>query len=215
MSMRLSLRLIAAALFCAFAASCSTMLAYEEQRLAKRGLKPSPSPAASAPTGTLLQPNLPKPKVDEAAIQAEKSVEKAEQALADSDPTKTSGVAAGPIIPALKTLLTGKQDIESVSKSYVAYAQAVAGVRVSLEAHGLAANLAGLRQVREAGEYWRLYLPQMRIRPTGLEVQRSDLTALWATFTASGRLLQENLQAINRYIDGQRTKVWSVSNPSK
>lgn len=212
--MRVSLRLLALVLLGAFLASCSTMMAFEEQRLAKRGTSPSSSPSAAGATGTILQPFIPKAKVDEAAIQAEKSVRAAEKSLAETDPSVVTGVAAGPTVPELKSLLATKADIEAVAKSYAAYAQAVADVRVSLGAHGLKPNLESLRRVREASDYWRLYLPQLRIRPMDTTVSRDDINGLYAVFSVSGRQLQVALQDINQYIDSHRTKAWAVSNPS-
>jgi hypothetical protein len=212
--MGLTLRMAALFLLCAFLGSCTTMMAYEEQRLAKRGAKENPAPNASPVTGTILQPKIPVPKIDEAAIKADQSVQTAVQQLSENDPTKTSTVAPGPVIPFLKTKLTAKADLESVAKSYAAYAQAVFDVRISVEAFGINANVEGLRRVREAGEYWSLYLPQLRIRPDIVSITKADVQNLYGVFTVSGQQLQAALGFINNYIDSQKTKKSSVSNTS-
>jgi hypothetical protein len=211
--MRMTVRLLALALLASLLGSCATMAAYEEQRLARLGKSPASS-AKPVEAGTLFQPNVPKPKVDEAALAAAKSVATAEKQLAESDPTKTSDVAPGPVIPQLKTLLQTKADLDVVTKSYLAYAQSVANVRTSLDAYGLKANLEGLRKTREAGEYWALYLQRLRIRGVDQSIKVDDIKYFYWVLSDRGKQVETDTISMNRYIDVQRTRPWVVSNKS-
>ena len=213
--MRMFGRLTAVFLLCALLGSCATMMAYEQERQKKRSKPAVAATTGQEAVGSLFQPNLPKPKVDTQGLAASQSVANAEKQLAETDPTKTAGVAPGPSIPMLKTLLLTREDLDAVSKSYAAYSQAVTNVRVSLEAYGLKSNLTGLRRVREAGEYWGLYMPRMRIRPTEPGIKAEDIQAFYGVVTEKGKQVMADTGQINRYIDSQRTKAWTVSNRSR
>ena len=215
--MRLLPRMMAFFMLVSLLASCSTMMAYEEQRQARRGTKvaASPKPVVTPGSGTLFQPTKPVAKVDEAAILANRSVKEAEKQLANSDPNKATGVAPGPTVPVLKTLLTDKLDIEAVSKTYAAYAQATSNLRVSLDAFGLKANIDGLRHLREAGDFWSLYLPRLRIRPNNMQITAGDVRNFYGVISDRGKQMMSDLVYINHFIDVQRTKKWVISTSSK
>ena len=112
--MRMFGRLTAVFLLCALLGSCATMMAYEQERQKKRSKPAVAATTGQEAVGSLFQPNLPKPKVDTQGLAASQSVANAEKQLAETDPTKTAGVAPGPSIPMLKTLLLTREDLDAV-----------------------------------------------------------------------------------------------------
>lgn len=210
--------------------SCSTMAAYEQERQQRLGIKakptPTPTPTPSAegvdaramPTeaprpqpldpknGTLLQPWVSPPPRDALGDESKNSAAAAEALVESTRPDKSVRVAPGPQVPVLKTVLRSPDDLVVALRVYQAYAEAVHAVRVSVDAYGLKPNVAALRQVRAATEYWRQWFADMHIYPETERPGVKEIQEFYAAVGAAGGQVQADLAAVNTLLERQRTR---------
>ena len=193
--------------------SCSTMMEYDKirkQRLNdKMHASPSPSPVAErgvSGTGTLFSPVIKKDLTEEERKIAATSLDQAQTRARETDPSSLTDVAAGPIVPVLRSGLTAQEDLDTVSKAYDAYVDAVVAVSVSLRAYGIAKNLVGVEQVRRVADWWKNYFEHMQVQPQGVQPDRKSVEAFFATIGKADERARQAIQDMNGFIDGQRTR---------
>jgi len=195
--------------------SCSTMNEYDKirkQRLAeKMHASPSPSPSPErgvSGSGTLFSPIVKKDLTQEERKMAAASLDQAQTVAKTTDPNLITDVASGPIVPVLRSGLTGQEDLDTVSKAYAAYADAVVAVSVSLRAYGVAKNLPGIEQVRRVADWWKAYFGTMQVQPQNEAPGRKAVDAFFDSIGESDQRVRQAMADMNTFLDGQRTRVY-------
>ncbi len=199
--------------------SCGTMAAAETarqarvaaQRAEQRANKNTSTTLASQ-TGALLQrvdPNA--VKVDEKTVQLGQSVASAQTHLANNDLTSSNIIAPGPLKPFLKPVLNTVADLQLTVAQYIAYVKAVSDVFVSLQAHGLAKNIAGINQVRTIWPIWRAYFGQLNVDNDLSQIAEKDLKEFYINLGFSQKAADKVVDGINKFVDRQRTRPYSPS----